>query len=772
MINVLDEIELLYRRLGWTTATTRGRLSVSNRVAGFDEARTFARLDSDDPDKVLDLAAELEGRQARREDTVVICDVDVGADAQGLLRHVALGPFTPGQWYNEVINHLAVCKKIRDLVKTEPPFVDPQLEPMSFADLRQWFQGDDVGNDTLGQIVMLLGPAGYGKTTIARRLADAAAERHQADASSPVPILISLEKFRTERQWDDLLSAYSRDERMPDITPAALQLMLSRGRAVLLVDGLDELAERGGVDAAASTLRELAENLDSGRMMFTARDAYVEQFRRALKSREKDVTFADVRGVDVASVDGLLPDRPATVRAAVRRIISGAGGAGPEDSLFRNPMLIRYLADVLEKTTDLIALEAEFAQRAAAGGTALLNRVFQELIAKANVREQERQSLGLDPWDYVDLFGAMAVEALRLGLASSHEDNLVVPEADGFMTLWVESRMRDAGLDPAAPHSATLRSRWQASLRTHPLVEVTNLDGATKVVFRHPFLRDSVAALYLASEIAQGHLTVGPLAVGGRLTQYVAGRLEQLMSDVQLQSALGTNANLHQPGMAFIMQLAMDRAVRDAGDDESLVSAQKVLGSWVGVNAIGTRLRRLDFGGCPISRADLDSATFDRCRLVNVERDGTNFSHTSFHRSSADEQFVQFLRSVGVVELPAVVRSVTVPGPDSVDEFVAEVVLAFFRRFIRGEPGRHQRSVAESSFVRGLPTDKSDFTRKELLPVAEAQMLVEYMPTARVYKFNPQYQNAGDMMIASRSYHETIRAFVHEIGERARRYFA
>lgn len=119
-----------------------------------------------------------------------------------------------------------------------------------------------VGAETIPaeeQRILLRGTAGAGKSTVLQRIAVDAAARLAGDPDAPVPFLVTLRHFthRALPQPHTFLAATGRSLAAAE-PPGWADAVLRDGRALVLVDGVDELPSRARQDAgeAPRTLRE------------------------------------------------------------------------------------------------------------------------------------------------------------------------------------------------------------------------------------------------------------------------------------------------------------------------------------------------------------------------------------------------------------------------------------------------------------------------------------------------------------------------------------
>jgi hypothetical protein len=119
--------------------------------------------------------------------------------------------------------------------------------------------------------VVILGDPGAGKTSALRRLVLDSAMRSER-RSDTIPIYIQLRDFPVADLTGEGLERLLATEGMPDLA-AEFEPPLSAGRVLLLLDGLDELADEANRSQAIESVRRLCAQLANIRVILTSRQA-------------------------------------------------------------------------------------------------------------------------------------------------------------------------------------------------------------------------------------------------------------------------------------------------------------------------------------------------------------------------------------------------------------------------------------------------------------------------------------------------------------------
>lgn len=188
------------------------------------------------------------------------------------------------------------------------PAVQPSTNPVGYrpgrttngADIWAWLR--DGGRET-GSVIAILAPPGRGKTTLLRHIAfvTASSGRVAAKLKAPrkIPIIVYLRDhkdwtFSTPRDLVDLI-----ERTLPSIggrprPPQWVERNLRRGRFLLLLDGLDEIADSATRRAMTSWLETQASAQTDNLLMITS---------RPFGYRDNEITGATVLKVQAFSPD-------------------------------------------------------------------------------------------------------------------------------------------------------------------------------------------------------------------------------------------------------------------------------------------------------------------------------------------------------------------------------------------------------------------------------------------------------------------------------------
>jgi hypothetical protein len=166
---------------------------------------------------------------------------------------------------------------------------------------------------------ILLAPGGWGKTSFCRKLALhlSASASPQTLEDTPFPILVEFTREVEALPLDDLLVRFCRDHRLDANRSGGLAYLLKKGKAVLIVDGFDELASTFGLDKARLALERVLSEACSerGRAVVSSRTQFYELVSRGA------ILGQALRGTSVRERYAELepPESMGVVRARLKR---------------------------------------------------------------------------------------------------------------------------------------------------------------------------------------------------------------------------------------------------------------------------------------------------------------------------------------------------------------------------------------------------------------------------------------------------------------------
>ncbi len=502
---------------------------------------------------------------------------------------------------------------------------DGQPGPTFFGSLNSWIGRKDAS------FLVLMAPAGHGKTTLTveltRRLATAFLKNQ---SEQPVPLFVPFETVRRTVDFEALLH-----KRLAELRAAsfgAFKELLRLNRAVLLVDGFDELADDAGFDVAEHQIRSMKPILGgASKILLAGRSVFTQQFAGDKPVAEKvrellgDVAVETIEiepfteeqiGEFVDTREGLFP-------AQVQKLKEFAFQAPDQEELCSIPLFLRILASLVADD-----------KLPALGDSALGVDI---LIEKVCEREEERQNLGLGMNGQLEFLEWLATEAFTTGRASF---------APGDVKVIAVSVAESYGVPPEIA----------GRLSDHAfLIPV----GSDRLAFIHPMIRDVILGRSIfasQSKAAKGQESIAARDLPEGAVQYIARSKNAGVQQLP-NGWLSTSSSMRQQERRNLFRIAQEHArFSTAGNPRDWVRP-----SWMEDGAI----TGMDFSGLMLASTSLDNLRFANCDLSYSLIDDCDIRGTSFDGCDfLAATFRDCRGSITTVVRRGVVDGVHVSAPD------------------------------------------------------------------------------------------------------------
>jgi hypothetical protein len=252
-----------------------------------------------------------------------------------------------------------------NVILSADEFIEPPL--VEIGAKRELALGDLVSRLLRGEVVVLLGPFGCGKSLTVRELWYRLAERYGAEPHSPVPIALNLREHWGALYADEILSRHARSIGLPH----ELNLVAAwRAEMVLpLVDGFDEVASQGVLvlgdlrflrqnrwDALRGVRDLISQSSPSVGLLLAGRDHYFDDRSELMHSL----------GLDARKVSYVRVEEFDDARAKKYLVRRGVAATLP-DWLPRRPLLLGYLAAKEGLLDRVLSIDGREGQAAAWG---------------------------------------------------------------------------------------------------------------------------------------------------------------------------------------------------------------------------------------------------------------------------------------------------------------------------------------------------------------------------------------------------------------------
>ncbi|MBM4083446.1 MAG: NACHT domain-containing protein, partial [Planctomycetes bacterium] len=206
--------------------------------------------------------------------------------------------------------------------------------------------------------LVVLGDPGSGKSTLLKHLALQATKGGQSPGRQCLPILAPLAAYAEARSQqsslslNDFLPRHFSDQGLPDLMPL-LTDALTRGYALVLLDGLDEVVRADARATVAAEVQQFAARFPRSRFVVTSRiagyspGALGEHFTPMVIAAfdEEDIErFARQWSRAYEAVVGMSPEAERRAELRANQLIAAIASAPPIQRLAANPLLLSLLA--------------------------------------------------------------------------------------------------------------------------------------------------------------------------------------------------------------------------------------------------------------------------------------------------------------------------------------------------------------------------------------------------------------------------------------------
>lgn len=586
----------------------------------------------------------------------------------------------------------------RDRSYFVPQHIDVNGEPQTPDAQRyvlQWLSG------TQGGLLVVLAPAGYGKTVLTRVIAERLADIHVTDSSTPAPpfpFLLPFGEFRRVASFESMILQALHHRGITDVKANAFAHLVQHQRCVLLLDGFDELLEERP-EEAQKNLRELIETLHGdSRVMITARSTFFRTSTDVADFLEhgipaEDVTIVDLRPFDAGQraelVQKLSPDQT-TIRY-VNQILELDGVREAMGS----PLLLRETIEALKDSNVRTKL------------TTKTRRSGLFKVLEASVYERERQRHGHLFSDRVQdrLVERAAEEMLRGNVRGFDRESIDV-----------------LALEAAADYGFEAPESDFAQLADHHFFVVDH--SSSEVRFNHQVFREYFQAKAIVGACSDGgSMWVTEVLSARPLPEEVARFLAEtdrgdnvftaICRGVGLVTSSGGYlvANLSELCQAFRSRQAVECLFESVDRSVSLDLQLE------NVDLSGLDLGERMFDRLQLVDCDLQGARFGNAVIRELSTSNCRFRDASFGPGVPESLQIDFgPREFEPIKIQSALRALGVVGLDfgekeeealelSWRDRAREILVSRLRRFVSGRVGQAvlwDQSISEQNLFGGL----------------------------------------------------------------------
>ena len=606
------------------------------------------------------------------------------------------------------------------------------------------------------KLFVIHAPASYGKTAFSYASTKKLAEQHMLNAGHAFPIFIPFAKYRRFGGIRDILRAEIEELQLYGVNSRALLQLIHWGRAVVILDGFDELIAEVGLDSARANLRALKEFLGGeARLLLTTRTAFLStnaEVLEALQPDERDeieilrlepfdrkdqgnyLRAIGVSGSDIEVTLSYLDNFPAL----------------PE--LATSPLLLNTIAR-LAKRPDQRRPQIE--------------ELYDLHVSTLCARERDRQNH--------DLSDAIQMELLSKLALSMYQDSVFQYDHSLLEVYWEEARERllQAGVLPA--DSNALRPKLLSHALLNSAHEGDPFATGRDVGFIHPSFRDHFVASQIDLCIAQRSVTS---EVRSCIRRPISNDLAEMLSYRvhNLNDYLRMFLEDKNPGVASALNILM------ASVRQELISADECERALLGtletsevehVVLASMRLeflrftewafRSWDFNGaklvnCEFLRCDFSSASMYGTVIIDSNLEGSTFGDANLLNSLGvvQDEEIEYLYDNNEIRLWLISNGAKVKSDDlrilTAENLPSNELLEhIFRKFYPKGSIAQQRHVQRTSLTKSLPPHR----------VAEVEKLVGWLVREDLFVPGPTLRQRRTLEISG-EWRDDIAAWMRE----------
>jgi hypothetical protein len=588
---------------------------------------------------------------------------------------------------------------------------------------------------------------------LAHQLVRSLAQDHLREVKRPVPFLFPLHRHRHVRRFEELVLTHLQDRGIHGFTSAAFAFLIKAQRILPVLDGFDELAESGGIRVARETLRGLLGQIHpTSRVLLTSRQAYFRH-KGDLSLVGSESLLGDFHTRELEPFDesrrGLFLQKRGLTKQQIGDVENKVKNLAAEE-LLASPLMLRILADEVKAGGRL------------QGSTA--TEVFDFSLRKVCEREVGKMPI---PWPPPKQFEFLTTIADLMHSEKTYE----LEDSDAWFADVVQSDL---------PAGLTARQRDEAitarvmQLKNHPLLVGFASGGGDAVMFPHPLYRDFFVARDIKTHT--GELSKVRDLVQGGLPDAAARFLADLITDDELRVLMERSTDWPQ-GVKELVQVALQKC--DLVSKRDIRTRTQKLLNCIGnrrnfdyIDMSRLRFSLIDFDAFSFVGASFVGSAFQACHLSRCDFNGAQLAGARFYECVADPSTAELLEAGGI---PSGAVKKRLFGGERVaianEDPVVELTKKFFRRFIRDERGKNQRSAIPHAMVAGLGGEERKFTEREIVPLMKSRGVIEdARGTVDVYVFNGAWQTDGDQLIWDDSVSDRLGEIVDQLREKAKRY--
>lgn len=627
----------------------------------------------------------------------------------------------------------------------------------------EWLTRTRIGEKGEGDtsLLVVLAPAGHGKTCLAHHLARQLARKHLEDSSQPIPFLMPLHLHRHVREFREFVLDYLEANQIHGITSPAFAYLVNIGRVVPILDGFDELAEMGGPRVARKTLQSLLREFsEDSHTVLTSRQSL---FRHRGDIDADEETADQFRIVELDSLNeserrsfflkrGVHPSRIKIHESMVESV-------SYDEDVPGNPLMLKLVVDAARgrDITDLSAMSGA--------------RLLQYCIEKICDRELTRQPQTLSVEQQIELMSFLADVMFE-------ENAYILESYDRWLELLAEDLL-PAGL--TEEQQADHMDKLMEMLRHHALLQFETSHaymGRDGISFVHPIFRDYLIARAVSGAVIRNDIDSLRVLIRRALPESTKDYLADMANLAKMTGLVSSMPGIRE--FRTVLELLLRRCDRVSLDDierrtETFAEGLGTVRSIVNQDLSGIEFRSLRLEAISFEGTNLSDARFQDCQFIDCNFSRSLLFSARFFGCVADKHSADSLCDVGIEDIAVVKKAedanqtIEAKAPD---DPVRMLVHRFLGRFV-SERGMNKSSRQVITCLRGLGGAEIHFTRQEVIPEMRRAGVVDYLRAGRqepALIFDSSWQADADAFLFDYEETDRLQRIIERLQEKTGRY--
>lgn len=568
----------------------------------------------------------------------------------------------------------------RELTKLEQVYEEPLFEDKLGSDkatsyLLNWRDTRQKGADWL----VIVGEYGTGKTALTKIIQYRWMKDYQRDPSLPIPLRIELRDFSRQFDARGLLHHFLDNNNLGNIPLDFVYSLITHGRAILILDGYDEMAQyllarerRACLEALAELSREgargiltsrpsyftITEELQMFEVLYTSLKTdkfYIGRETRELLNRESMIDRLLEQFIDrfERSLQDLTPEQTEklverilshdekgqkAVLEILRRVFRSAG-SGDSRSLSGKPVIVSYLLEIVED------LKGRKATSHGSVGALTEWQVYKLILDHLMLRDFRRVP-EIEP-------GTRRHFLHRLSIFLSRADHPQIAEGD-FRDLVSKEFVRELRRQEPEARAQQIE-RYFADLRSSATLTRSSDSERSGWRFSHNSLREYLLAEYLLVGLQSGSIAPDLVPISDAMRLFAASQQEEDLRGhmERLANHWGQRGSM-RGSLGQLLTLLWDGllALFISSDDPVNSCLCAFCGNSIALNGLDlnrlqlssidrpsdlsrsnfsdTNLVSMDFSGARLETADFSFSIFDAVSFADTELRGARFDGGTF----------------------------------------------------------------------------------------------------------------------------------------------